>query len=482
MKLKKLVAGVVTACTALTLTAGLVACGGGDDPEKKDPKPTPPAEATISYQFTGANDELYGYGWAYYTMLNLWSDGTVSGSGYNYLKQQGGLREKWFRGTWSEKNDEDAGKIVSLKAIWDEDATNEQNGESTAGRIENYTLYFDDDGTTLTPFTLKIPLMSFRDAEMTCHVPALYKTMDEFVAGAKKYGEEHKPGAGEEDNYGNALATLTAEDGKTAVFYDSNVVVIDAGYTKPVLGWEYKDGAYVFTETDGNNKGQVTQAAALTVEGTTGTLTYDFMGYATYTYTGDVSKLLGEEEEEPTALATLSTEDGKTVVFYDDGKVKVDTGIPQLSPVWNWKYENGEITLTEEGKDTAPGGVTVSLEGKTLTLVYAPSFLQGQSFTYTGDVSAIVPAQAIATLSTEDGKDAVFYDDGTVKVNAGFLNPVWNWKYEDGTITFTEEGKDTVPGGVTFTLEGTTGTLVYAPSFLQGQSFTYTGDVSKLIA
>lgn len=383
MKLKKLFAFLLAACASFALGAGLIACGD------KTPTPTPtPAEKTISYQFTGYNDELSGYGWAYYTVLNLWSDGTVSGSGYNYLRDENGLKEKWFRGSWSEKNDEDAGKYVELKAIWDEDATNDQNpGQSTAGRLERYSLYFDDDGNTLTPFTLKIPLMSERNAEMTCHVPALYKTTEEFVAGAKEFGKEHKPGGGnEEEDYGTAIATLSAEDGKTAVFYEE-VVVIDAGMMKPVLAWKYESEAFTFTETDGNNKGQVTTAAALTVDGTTGTLTYNFMSMATFTYTGDVSALIGGEQE-PAELATLSTEDGKTAVFYDDGTVKVNAGY--FNSVWNWKYENSEITFTEENKDTAPGGVTFTISGTTGTLVYAPSFLQGASLTYTGDISALI--------------------------------------------------------------------------------------------
>ena len=172
------------------------------------------------------------------------------------------------------------------------------------------------------------------------------------------------------------------------MFYDSGMVVIDANYVKPVLEWKYENGSFTFTETDGNNKGQVTDAATLTVEGTTGTLTYSFMTM-NFSYTGDVSKLVGAEEK-VTALATLTSEDGKTAVFYSDGTVKVTTGIPQLSPVWNWKYENGNITLAEEGKDTVPGGVTFTIEGTTGTLVYAPSFLQGSSLTYTGDISALI--------------------------------------------------------------------------------------------
>ncbi|MCH5351829.1 MAG: hypothetical protein J1F39_07680, partial [Clostridiales bacterium] len=122
------------------------------------------------------------------------------------------------------------------------------------------------------------------------------------------------------------------------------------------------------------------------------------------------------------------------------------------------------------------------------TLVYAPSFLQGTSFTYTGDVSALIGAEAeptvLTTLTAEGGYTATFYDNGTVKVTTSMaqLSPTWKWEYKDNTIAFTEENNDNVPGGVTFTLEGTTGTLVYAPSFLQGTSFTYTGDVSALIA
>lgn len=289
MKFKRLLASVLAIGAAFTLAAGIAACSGNGDKKHGGDK-------VISYQFTGANDELSGYGWAYYVMLNLWSDGTVSGSGYNYLKtDDSGLKEKWFRGTWTEKQDEDAGKVVQLKAIWDEDATNDQTAPptSTAGTLNNYTLYFAADNKTLTPFTLKIPLMSERNAEMTCHVPALYADKDAFIQGAKEYGAAHKPNEGgdEEDDYGNAIATLTSTDSKTAVFYDSGIVVIDANYVKPVLEWKYENGAFTFTETDGNNKGQVTDAATLTVEETTGTLTYSFMSL-NFTYTGDVSALI----------------------------------------------------------------------------------------------------------------------------------------------------------------------------------------------
>lgn len=390
MKLKKLLAIATAAAMSLTVAAALVACG----PENPDDGDKKPDAATITYQFTGASDELANYGWAYYVYLNLWSDGTVSGSGYNYLSVENALKEKWFRGSWEEKEDEDAGKIVQLKAIWDSDATNDMSGgTSTAGRIENYTLYFDEDGTTLTDFTLKIPLMSERDATMTCHVPALYQTQDEFIAGAKEYGAAHQPGGGGDDDekdYGNAIATLTTtEDEYTAVFYDSGVVVIDANYAKPVLGWKYENGTFTFTETEGNKQGQTTTDATLTVDGTTGTLEYSLYGTVTFTYTGDVSALIGEETA-PTVLATLTGENGITATFYSDGTVKVTTTISQLSPTWNWKYENDDITFTEEGKDTAPSGVTFAINDTTGTLTYAPTFLQGQSLSYTGDVSALI--------------------------------------------------------------------------------------------
>lgn len=382
MKFKRFFAIALAICMALSLAAVLTACD--------DPTPEPePDEATISYQFFGYNDELYSYGWAYTVMLNLWSDGTVTGSGYNYLREQNGLKEKWFRGSWSEKQDEDAGKFVELKAIWGDDATNDQNGQSTTGRIEKYSLYFDDDGKTLLTFTLKIPLMSERNAEMECYVPAKYADVDAFVTASKEFGESHKPGGGEEENYGNAIATLKAEDNKEAIFYDSGVVVIDTGYTKPVLAWKYENGAFTFTETDGNNKGQVTTDAVLAVEGTTGTLTYNFMSRFEFTYTGDISALIGAEAE-PVVLATLKTADNKEAVFYSNGTVKLDTGIPQLSPVWNWKYENNTITFTEEGKTNAPDGVTFTIDGTTGSLVYAPAFMQGASFTYTGDISALI--------------------------------------------------------------------------------------------
>lgn len=354
MKLKKLFASMLAVGAALALAIGFAACGNSDDKDKDKDKDTD--EVTITYQFTGANDELSGYGMAYYVYLNLWSDGSVSGSGYNYLWTEGGLggssalKEKWFRGSWEEKADEDAGKIVQLKAIWDTDATNDMNGgTSTAGRIENYSLYFADDGKTLTDFTLKIPLMSERNAEMTCHVPALYADKDAFVQGAIAYGEAHMPGddgGDEEEDYGNVLVTFKSSDDKEAVFYDSGVVVIDAGRMKPVLGWKYENNAFTFTETDGDKKGQTTDAATLTVDGTMGTLTYSYMEYINVTYTGDVSKLIGEEAE-PTTIATFAGAGGATLEIYDNGKAMASFYNGMMKINFTYKVEGGVLILTD---------------------------------------------------------------------------------------------------------------------------------------
>ena len=496
MKFKKFVVPFFAACTAITAVCGLTSCGGGASSSSGDKGSEPEDQTpTIQYQFTGefTNDTLRGFGFDYHVLLNLTSDGKVSGSGYNCLSMDGraasentGFAEKWFRGSWENAKNEEDQDCVKITAIYGADAKNGMDG-STLTNTSTYYVAKKADGS-LSDFRLQSPIFSGTSEYMTqmSQNKTPYENADAFIQGNLYVWN---PPTGYQ-----AVFETTADSQMMSKIYlmPEGVADVYSGKKVPESS-EYKfvkgetwQWTYDSSKLEIKSKDATYTA---TITGTTATLEYtvNLMGNnLSYKYScADISKLTPTETEEPPVeeakvLATLQTEDGKTMKFYDDGKAKVDTGMPQLSPVWRYTVEGGTITFKNENDDNAPTGVTCTISGTTATVVYAPAFLNGASFTYTGDVSEIM---VVATLKTADNYIAKFYGNGLVKAQTDMpqLSPVWRYTVEGGTITFKNENDDNVPSGLTFSVSGTTGTLVFAPAYLQGKSFTYVGDISALL-
>lgn len=405
MKSFKKFLAVATAGVVIASVGALAACGG--KPEDDPSKDTTPQ---IAYQFVGefTNDTLRGFGFDYFIMLNLYDNNKVTGSGYNCLSmdtrassENDGFGEKWFRGSWEATKDEEDQDCVKLTAIYDVDAKNGMNG-SALTNTSTYYIYKKAGSEELGNFRLQSPIFSGTSEYMTemSQNKTPYKTADDFIkanAFKESLPTDHK--AVFEDSKAMSRIYLM-DEGKANVYSGKKDPANNqAKYVKgETWEWSYADGKLIVTSTSNNTK----TPYEATVNGNAATLEFkvNLMGNEmNYSYTcADISKLTPTEVEppidppvtEPTALVTLSTEDGKTVIFYDDGTVKVETGIPQLSPTWRWIKSDDTVTFKNADNDSEPSGLTYSVEGNTATLVYAPAFLQGTSLTYTGDISALL--------------------------------------------------------------------------------------------
>ncbi len=484
MKLKKLFVPLLTACVAVTASVGLAACGGPKGGNTDD------GGTTITYQFTGnfTNETLSGFGFDYYVLLNLNSDGKITGSGYNCLSMDSrtaaentGFAEKWFRGTWENAKNQEDQDCVKIKAIYDVDAKNSMTGANLSNTSEYYVIKKPDG--SLADFRLQSPIFSGTTEYMT-HMKQNkmpYKDADAFITGSlfveslpTEYKAVFEPAA---DSPMKSKIYLL--EGGNAELYSGKKVPGSETY-KYAKGetwkWSYAAGVLKIGEY------------TATVSGTSAILEYtvNLMGNKmTYKYTcADISGL-GETQQPdpvPEPILTFTGENGATLKFYDKNVAKLSAFGGMLNPEFVWSVKDSEIILTD--KENSEKTYTSVTESGVTKIIYTDS-LGGNTISVEltcSDVSAIVP---LATLATADGtKTACFYKDGTVKIDTGIarLSPEWRWTYLNGTITLKEKTNDNAPGGATVTINGENATLTYAPSFMQGQSLIYTGRVAALIA
>lgn len=390
--------------TAMGLT-GLASCGGSSDNTAK-PQSTPSSKEdtkTIAYQFKGnyTDATLTGLGYDYYILLNLFSDGTVAGSGYNKLSMDSssyekntGFSEKWWKGTWKDaKNDEDLA-YIDLKVSYGSDAKNIMGGTTLEGSFE-YELYKDAAGKMT--FTIDCPIFSGRKQEISGSSTVEYADFNSFIQGN--------------------LYTWTAPTGSIAVFdTTSESSTIARIYCMP------KGSAYYYTgKTDPAtnevkyiaagewtwsyatdlvfSNGTTSYTATVTDNAATLTYTTNLMGNEfKYVYScSDVSALKTdggkseEKEEEVTVLATFADTSNNTVVFNSDKSAKLSAYSGMLNISFTWKYENEKLVLTDASDASKTYDVTVNAD-KSATFTYAATLAGNPiSLTFTcADVTALL--------------------------------------------------------------------------------------------
>lgn len=107
MNSKKLCASAICGVMLVGAMASMAACApkepGNDNPPEQGSEPK-----TIVYQLEGeyTDDTLKGYGFDYFYLLNLYSDNTITYSGYNQLgmdsssyAENSAFYEKWGKGS-----------------------------------------------------------------------------------------------------------------------------------------------------------------------------------------------------------------------------------------------------------------------------------------------------------------------------------------------------------------------------------------------
>lgn len=392
MKIRKLLVPVLAACTAITAVCGLAACGGTPDDKDKDDGKT---EVSITYQFTGefTNDTLRGYGFDYHVLLNLTSDGKVSGSGYNCLSMDNrkaddntGFAKKWFRGSWEDAKNEEDQDCVKITAIYDADAKNGMDG-STLTNTSTYYVAKKSDGS-LSNFKLQSPIFGGGPEYKTdmAQNKTPYKDADAFIQ-ASLYTWTAPTGY-------EAVFETTSESQMTAKIYLMPEGVADVYSGKQVpesTEYKYVKGeSWKWTYTDGTLK---IKDYTATVTGTAATLEYtvSVMGHDMgYKYScADISKLTPTEgEPEPEPIVTF-TSGNDTIKFYDDHTAQLSAYGNMLHPAFTWAISDGVITLTDAEDSTKT--ITSTTEGGVVSIAYSAQFgTNNINITFTcNDISAL---------------------------------------------------------------------------------------------
>lgn len=343
------------ASLAILATSGLVSCGGnGTEEEKPNEDDTP----TIKYQFSGhyTDETLTGYGYDWYILLNLYSDGSAKGSGYNTLSMDSsaydkntGFREKWYVGKWKEAVNEEELSYIDLNLSYSSDAINDMGGTTLAGSFE-YEIYSKADKSMT--FTVDVPVFSGRKQEITGNTEIKYKDYNEFIQ-KNLYTREEPSSIAIFDNNETGKSRLYVQDKGEALCYTGKEDPATKEVKYVISGkWTWrKDGTKLIF-----NNGSVD--LEVVVDGKKGTIEYEqsLMGHTVkYKYVcEDITPILnatggtsGETEENKKVAEFVSADGSSTLTLFSDKTAKLVAYGGMLKPTFNWKYENNKLTFVD---------------------------------------------------------------------------------------------------------------------------------------
>lgn len=377
-RFKKIMLSVLAITAATAAVCGISACDDGEE-KKPDNGGDEGTEATISYQFTGnyTDETLTGLGFDYYIILNLYSDNTVAGSGYNKLSMDSsaytdnsGFYEKWWKGTWEETENEEGLECIELKVRYDSDAQNIMGGGLLTGNFE-YQLYEGADGNIT--FTIDCPIFSGRKQEITGSSTVRYNDLNAFIQGNLYQFEEPDYVTMFQSTGDSITSRIYCQEDGTALFCtgkEDPATETEKYLISETWTWTYADGALTFAKS-------ATEKYTATLDGNSATVNYEvsLMGN-TMKYTlacADISDLKeiggAQQPEAPVVLATFTSEGGDTITVYKDGTAKMSAYGGALKPSFNWSYAGGTLTFTDA--ENAQKVYTATISGNSATVVYA---------------------------------------------------------------------------------------------------------------
>ena len=497
MNSKKLCASAICGVMLVGAMASMAACApkeqGNDNPPEQGSEPK-----TIVYQLEGeyTDDTLKGYGFDYFYLLNLYSDNTITYSGYNQLgmdsssyAENSAFYEKWGKGSWEIGEDVEGEECINIKLICDEDAVNLNGGGTQIIGTFLYSVYENSQGNIT--FTIDVPFASGRESSITGGKTIKYENYDQFIE-AHLYKEslpESSLALLEDKDKNYRLYCL--EDG-TAQLYSGR---IDAGtdtykYISSQSGrWNYSEGQLKF------NFGGADVVA--TVEGTKATLNYSYnMGTAGVELAlvcEDASAILqegsGGEIEQPVATFTYTSDATKTgMKVYEDGTA-VFVGIFGNTTDFTWVRTGNTLTFTEV-KEDSPAVIEATIEGDgTCTFTHDPVYGEvhlGGEMTCAN--ASTIPQTALVTF--DGGEEEIgtvsFYADGTATFSVNVMKINFTWVYDGGKLTVTPVNPDDGAAFEVTIAEDNSATFTYTKS-LMGGAYNMGGtfvceDISALIA
>lgn len=270
---------------------------GGNEGDKK-------TEKEIKYQFTGSNTEMASYGFAYSYYLNIYTDGTLDGYGYEMYSLDttdaatNTKLHKWYDGKWAATKDDDDNEAIRAVVNY-VDGLAGATGESIKGKQEVVISYQSDGKTPLNLTNFNIPIgISGRSVSMT-YMATPYATANDFIKGTVyQFKEPTDSLAYFEDTVTKERIYCFAEgkgDYYGARLKEDNSLL--GYYPKSAASWSYTSNKLTLTLSG--------SAHEVTLEGTKGTVAWEEAIYGDYKSTynfvcNDVSKLIAGETKSDT--------------------------------------------------------------------------------------------------------------------------------------------------------------------------------------
>ena len=440
---------------AILATSGLVSCGGSNNNDNNNPDPNPkPETPTIKYQFSGhyTDETLTGYGYDWYILLNLYSDGSVKGSGYNILSMDSssydkntGFRENWYIGKWKDAVNEEDLSYIDLSVSYSSDAKNDMGGNTLTGSF-NYEIYEKSDKTM--SFTIDVPVFSGRKQEITSSGTINYKTLDEFIQKNLYTWTEPESIAVFNNEEGSLSRIYVQNDGK-ALCYNGKVDPATKDEKYVISGtWSWKKDGDKLIFNDGNVDHEVS------VDGKKGTIEYEqsLMGHTIkFKYIcEDITPILeanGSQEEAAKELAKFVTSDGaSSISLFDDHTAKLVAFGGSLNVNYTWALNEDLLTLVDSVDSNKKLETTIA--DNKAEINYSANLAGHQidlKFTCNDLTDLVEFADSeVKTLAIFENTDKTatltVLSNGTANLVAygGMLKPVFNWKYENKKLIFTD--------------------------------------------
>lgn len=370
MKMKKLLAAVLSALMLVTL---LAACGGSPSGNSQTPseEPSQPDESGAkTYQFWGTYEES-GENASMMNaafLLNLNEDSTAVADKYEFGKYDGSdaasnttFIASYMSGTWKEV-EKDGVACLQIKLAYVDEAGNESNSQTAYA--------YDVAGVYSFDLTFPVvPGMSYT------RVTSMEGKEGQKYADANAFIQDYKREFTAPENVG---AFRDEENNGTAYLQADGTMLLYAGYDKFAEGiWSLTDGAFAATVKD--------EAVNVTTDGTKASFPVERSlgdgSTAVYTFVcEDISALptpsapadSGEEE----GIASYEA-GGLVLVLLDETNMKVkfpEYGMERDG--FTYVLDGDTLTVTAPGEDVlgdfgqiwgAMGGETWTIDGNTAT-------------------------------------------------------------------------------------------------------------------
>lgn len=223
---------------------------GGDSGNNGDKTET----KAIKYQFTGSDTSFASYGFAFTYYLNIYTDGTLDGYGYEMYSldttdsASNTHFHKWYEGKWAATKDDDDNDAIRA-AVKYADGTAGLTGQAITG-TQNVIISYKSDGTTpLNISNFNIPSGISGRAVTLTYMETPYQTANDFINGTVYQFTEPTDSIAYFDDTDNKERIYLFAGGK-GDYYGAKLnddKSLKGYYPKSAVTWAYTDSKLTIT-------------------------------------------------------------------------------------------------------------------------------------------------------------------------------------------------------------------------------------------